>query len=187
MDRIVKESDISKLFEDTAGMGGESFPTMSGTPGVPGGAGSGTITSILPANEYGMEIDTPLNKRIRKKIFITNKKGKKMKPVISSATIDLSGIRIPVLNILTEDIDTESQISDNDYKTQIYVFLDYPTDNDFDIKFIKIINLIRPSLSEISAERIKIYFKNLYNVNKTLITKNCSEWFKNNIIILADL
>ena len=172
IDRIVKEIDINTIIENVSGMGAVVSPGLSGTPGLPGTAGSGDISgTILPSNEYGLQIVPKTN---RKKINNILKKSK-MKSLIKQ----------PIINLFKENLDLE--ITENDYKRKLYEFLDYPTDNDWDIKFIIIINEWRPTFAEISNERIKEYFKILYKTNKSLIDTNCSEWFQNNILILSDI
>jgi hypothetical protein len=69
----------------------------------------------------------------------------------------------------------------------VYQFLDYPVDNDWDIKFIETISEWRPEFLETSMERIKQYFKDLYKTNRALIKDKCSEWFQNNILVLGDI
>lgn len=180
IDRIVKENDITKILED-AGMGAVVSPGLSGTPGLPGTSGSGDISgvsttaSVLPSNEYGLEIDTTLNKKIRKKMF----KSKNAKRI--------NIIKQPVLILKEQSEDIHNNNTDNDYKTILYQFLDYPVDNDYDIKFIKIISKFRPLILNISTEILKSYFKNLYTTNKSLIIDNCSDWFINNMYILANI
>lgn len=179
IDRLVKENDITQIMEDVGGMGAVSSPSMSGTPGVPGGAGSGDIgsfggASVMPSNEFGLEIIPKVNRKQLKKIM---KKGGSTK----------NGIRKPLLNLLKEEVNAEILASDNDYKLNLYQFLDYPTDNDWDVKFISTINDWRASFLDASSQRIKQYFKDLYETNKALIKNKCSEWFQNNIIILADV
>jgi len=177
MDRLVKESDIMSIVED---MGAVSSAGMSGTPGVPSSAGSGDIgsfgggSSVLLANSFGLEIIPKVNRKQLKKII---KKGHNTK----------NGIRKPLLNLMKEEVSSDVLASDNDYKLQLYQFLDYPTDNDMDIKFIEVINDWRASFLEASSQRVKQYFKDLYKTNKALINDKCSEWFQNNIIILADV
>ncbi len=186
--RLHKESDLNYILEDganaanTAGMGAVSFGTMSGTPGIPGGAGSGDIagavkvastkagTGTLPGNEFGLQIHPPVNKKIRKKI--KTKAGKTI-------------VKQPVLN-LSENVEIESE-SDVEYKTKLFDFLDYPTDNEYDMKLLKIINIHRSEFLSMSSQRIKLYLNDLYTLNLTLITNRCSDWFKNNIFVLADV
>lgn len=177
IDRLVKENDIMSIVED---MGAVSSPGMSGTPGVPGSAGSGDIvsfggsSSVLPANSFGLDIIPKVNRKQLKKIM---KKGHSTK----------NGIRKPLLNLLKEEVSSDVLASDNDYKLQLYQFLDYPADNDWDIKFINVINDWRASFLEASSQRIKQYFKDLYETNKALIKDKCSEWFQNNMIVLAEV
>lgn len=186
--RLHKQNDINAILEDganaanTAGMGAVSFGTMSGTPGVPGGAGSGDIagtvkfastkagTGTLPGNEFGLQIHPKVNAKIRKKI--KTKAGKAI-------------VKQPVIN-LSENADVETE-SDVEYKTKLFDFLDYPTDNEYDIKIIKIITTHRPEFLTMSSDRIKLYLNDLYTLNLTLITNHCSDWLKNNIFVLADV
>lgn len=183
INRLVKETDMSMLFEDggalasagnTAGMGAVSSPGMSGTPGVPGAAGSGDIGGggILPASEFGLMRHPKVNKKIRKKL--KTKVGKAI-------------VKQPVI-LLTKENNEETVVnSENDYKNLLYEFLDYPTDNDIDIQFLEIINKLRPTFLELSSQRIKAYFKKLYEVNKSLINTKTSEWFQNNLFILGEI
>lgn len=173
IDRLVKEIDINTILENTGGMGAVVSPGLSGTPGLPGSAGSGDISNgnILPSNEYGLQIVPKSNIKKIKKIL----KKKSHSPLIKQ----------PIINLFKENLDITN--TENDYKRKLYEFLDYPTDNDWDIKFIMIINEWRPTFAEISNDRIKEYFKTLYNINNTLIKTYCSDWFQNNILILADI
>jgi len=190
INRIVKEQDITKLLEDanisnTSGMGNVVSAGMSGIPGVTGSSGSGDISSILPKNEYGLEIDPKINKKSRKKLLSKPKSQKRA--LIDSNVIDLSNylIKYVVLDtLLKEDVLEET---DNDYKLKLYQFLDYPTDNDMDIKFIESIEKNRAEFLSMSKSRIVQYLNDLYKTNKTIIDKKCSEWFQNNIQILAEI
>lgn len=176
INRLVKELDILKVFED--GMGAVANPGLSGTPGVPGSAGSGDINAggILPPSEFGMQIHPKVNAKIRKKL-----KTKTGKPIVKQPVISLHKENV-------ETIELDNTInSEPDYKLNLYQFLDYPTDNEYDIKFIDTINKWRPTFLEISSQRIKQYFKDLYNVNKSLIKDKTSEWFQNNILILGEI
>lgn len=173
IDRLVKETDITNIVEE---MGAVSNPGLSGVAGVPGSAGSGDVSgsSVLPANTFGLEIIPKVNRKQLKKIM---KKGHDTK----------NGIRKPLMSAIKEDATTDALASDNDYKMSLYQFLDYPTDNDWDIKFIDTINDWRASFLDASSQRIKQYFRDLYETNKALINDKCSEWFQNNIIVLADV
>lgn len=173
IDRIAKEGDISKIFED--GMGDVSMPGVNATPGMTGTSGSGDI-SVFPKSTLGFEIVSKDYKRIRKKM-----KTKASDAIIKTPVINLTSVK----ESLEEEESTPDQ-TDNEYKTLVFDLLDYPTDNDYDVKFIKVINKIRPTFVESSAETIKSYFRNLYTLNKTLIKNKTSEWFQNNILILAD-
>lgn len=187
INRLVKESDITSLFEDVAGMGAVSNPGLSGIPGVPGSAGSDVSNtsmpiSVMPGNSFGLEIDTPLNKKIRKKL---------------KTKIGKSIIKSPIINLYKEGVefvDDENNVlvlpdknKDISYKNTLYTFLDYPAEIDYDINFIEIISSHRAEFLSMSMDRIILYFKDLYKLNKSLITKKCSDWFNNNIIILADI
>ncbi len=173
IDRLVREQDITRIMED---MGSVSSPGLSGVAGQTGSAGSGDISSVLPAGSFGLEKTSLANKKQMKRIV---RKGKNVK----------NGIRTPLLNLFKEnaDPDVDAQVSDNDYKLSVYQFLDYPTDNDWDIKFLETINEWRASFLEASMQRIKQYFMDLYNTNRALIKNKCSDWFQNNIIILGDI
>lgn len=179
IDRLVKEPNIINIIKTNEDMGAVSSPGMSGTPGVPGSAGSGDVSTVLPAGSFGLEIVPKNNKKQMRKLL---KRGKN----------DKYGIKTPLINLFKENVvanqeETDSLISDNDYKLNVYQFLDYPTDNDWDMKFIGVINEWRPTFIETSMERLQQYFKDLYTTNATLIKKNCSEWFQNNIIILGNI
>jgi len=172
IDRLVKETDITNILED---MGAVVSPGLSGTAGIPGSAGSGDISnSVLPSNTFGLQIIPKVNRKQIKKII---KRGNSTK----------NGIRKPLLNLMKEDARIDALTTDNDYKMSLYQFLDYPTDNDWDIKFIDVINDWRAGFLDASSQRIKQYFKDLYETNKTLIRDKCSEWFQNNMIVLADI
>jgi len=168
IDRIAKEQDITALFEDSAGMGDVSMSGISSLPGVPGDSGSGDVGGLLPASSVGFQILSPYLKKSRKKI-----------KTVAGKSI----IKQPIIN-LKENNETEE--SDSDYKTKVFDFLDYPTDNEYDIKFIDVINKNRNAFLNVSADTVKAYFRNLHKMNKTLITSKTSEWFQNNIIILKD-
>lgn len=65
---MVKENVAYANVTNTAGMGAVNFPTLSGTPGLPGGAGSGDLgQTLLPAslkiaaNTPGMELVPMIN------------------------------------------------------------------------------------------------------------------------------
>jgi hypothetical protein len=170
MNQLLENLNIKDVLED--GMGAVSSPGLSGTPGLPGTAGSGDVSnSILPANTFGLEMDREPNKRIRKKL--KTKAGKVL-------------IKQPVILLTKENI-TNDELTENDYKNTLYMFLDYPTDNDIDIKIINSINKLRPTFLEISSQRIKEYFKKLYIVNKSLIKTKSSDWFQNNLLILGEI
>lgn len=180
IDRLVKEPDITKIVED---MGAVSSPGINATPGMTGSAGSGDIgsfggASTMPSNEFGLQIVPKANRKKIKKMLNQSKSAKN-----SSDNI----IKTPVLNLFKENLKNDELHSDNDYKMLIYQFLDYPTDNDMDIKFINIVNDLRPEFLDTCSQRIKQYFKDLYNTNKTLIKKKCSKWFINNMLILGDI
>lgn len=170
INKLVKEKDINKLFEDAV-----SMPGLSGTPGIPGATGSGDISrgvtgsSILPSNSFGLEIDRPENKRIRKKIKKIKKKEKKRKPLIKSPVVQLSKIK------------NENMTDDLEYKTKLFIFLDLPAQNDIDDSLLKSINKERSLFSEISSTRIKNYLNKFYKYNKTLIELDSSKRFKNGI------
>lgn len=177
INKLIKEDDITKMFEDGsvgAGMGAVSNPGLSGTPGVVGNAGSGDVSgSVLPgsSNEFALEIHPKVNKKIRKKL-----KTKAGKAVVKQPVIEL-----------TENVVSTEELTENEYKSKVYAFLDYPTDNEYDHKFIQVVNKIRPSFLDTSGQRIKQYFKNLYNMNKSLIKLRTSDWFQNYILVLADI
>jgi hypothetical protein len=171
IDRLVKESDISKILEE---MGAVSSPGLSGTAGVPGSAGSGDVSnSVLPSNSYGLEIIPKVNRKQIRKILKNKKSGNILKT--------------PLLNLMKEDASDDVMNSDNDYKLHVFQMLDYPTDNEWDLKFIEIINAWRPNFIDTSSQRIKTYFKNLYETNRALIVNKCSEWFQNNMAVLAEI
>jgi len=167
IDRIAKEQDITSLFED-AGMGSVSMSGISSLPGVPGDPGSGDVGGLMPKDSLGLQIVSPAYKKIRKKIKTVAGKSIIKQPIIS----------------LKENSDNDE--TDNEYKTKLFDFLDYPTDNEYDIKFINVINNLRSSFLNVSSDTIKAYFRNLYKMNKNLISNKTSEWFQNNIIILKD-
>lgn len=168
VDRIAKESDVNALFEDVGGMGDVSMSGISSVPGVPGDAGSGDVGGLFPKSSVGFQIVSPYLKKMRKKI-----------KTVAGKSI----IKKPIIN-LSENNETEE--SDSEYKTKVFDFLDYPTDNEYDIKFINVINNQRNAFLNVSSDTVKAYFRNLYKLNKTLITSKTSEWFQNNIIILKD-
>jgi len=173
IDRIVKENDITAMFED--GMGSVSMAGVNSTPGMLGTAGSGDITT-MPNNTIGFEIVTKDFKRINKKI----KSKKKHNPIIKT----------PIINLQKESFfnnkEKKDETTDNEYKKLIFDFLDYPTDNDYDNKIIDVINKIRKTFVTSSSDVIKSYFKNLYELNKSYIKNKTSEWFQNNILIIID-
>lgn len=179
VDRMAKEKDVYSLLEDAAGMGAVSMAGLSGVPGVPGTAGSGDIGNTLvskpaiAAGTYGLEDLSKTAKYLRKHF----KKGRKQK----------DGIKTPLLNVLKEANDVENKNTDNDYKLTLYQFLDYPYDNEFDIKMVNVVNEWRPSFLEASAVRIKLYFSDLYKANKDLIKKNCTDQFINQIMVLGEI
>lgn len=166
MDRIAKEVDINKIFEEF-GMGDVSMSGIASIPGVPGDPGSGDIGGVFPKNSVGFQIYSPYMKKSRKKIKTVAGKSIIKQPIIS----------------LKENNEEET---DNEYKTKVYDFLNYPTDNEYDIKFIHVIDKQRGSFLNCSSDTIKSYFRNLYKLNKSLITNKTSEWFQNNLIILCD-
>jgi hypothetical protein len=186
INRLTVEKDIVKMFENavaanganTAGMGAVSMPGLSGVAGVPGAAGSGDISttklpaSMIPTNSFGLEIDNSTNKRARKKLKKNKTKGKKLKPIVKT----------PVVILTNESVDDTE--TDAKYKSRVFAFLDYPVSNDIDIDLINSINKERQLFVKISADRIKKYFKDFYNINKTLITIDASDWFENNILTL---
>lgn len=194
INRLAIEPDMlqfseSLVKEDVAaagaggGMGAVVNPGMSGTPGQIGSMGSGDIaspvkyastkraTGALPKSEFGLQIHSKSNMRH------INKSAKKQKGTL---------IKKPVMSI-AENNEIDVTNSDHDYKTKIYTFLDYPTDNELDLQMIGIIAEYRPEIIDTSAERLVQYFRDLYNTNKALIKNKCSEWFQNNILVLAQL
>lgn len=184
--RLVKESDITSLFEDVAGMGAVSNPGLSGTPGIPGSAGSDISNtsmpaSVMPGNSFGLEIDTPLNKKVRKKL-----KTKVGKSIIKSPIINLYKESVEFVDNRKRELVLPDNVDIN-YKNTLYTFLDYPAEIDYDINFINTINAHRAEFLSMSMDRIKLYFQDLYKLNKSIITKKCSDWFNNNIIILANI
>lgn len=184
IDRLVREPDITKIVED---MGAVSSPGVNSTPGMMGSAGSGDIgsfggASVMPSSEFGLEIVPKAN---RKKIKKMLKSGTDTKNPTKNGKSSI--IKTPIINLFKENADTDVLTSDNDYKLLVYQFLDYPTDNDWDIKFIDTINELRPQFLDTCSQRIKQYFKDLYNTNRTLVKDKCSEWFINNMLILGEI
>jgi hypothetical protein len=196
INRLAIETDVLSLAErinhikedvaaagDGGGMGAVVNPGMSGTPGEIGSMGSGDISTqirygstklgITPNREFGLQIQSKSNmKHIRKS-------AKKQKGVL---------IKKPIMTIgESNDPQIEVTNSDHDYKTSIYTFLDYPTDNENDLQLIGCVAEYRPDMLEISAERLVQYFRDLYKTNKALIKDKCSEWFQNQILVLAQL
>jgi len=184
IDRLVKESDITQIVED---MGAVVSPGINSIPGMTGSAGSGDIasfggTSVMPSNEFGLEI---LPKANRKKIKKLLQGGSHTKNPTKNGKSSI--IKTPIINLFKENNEIDVLQSDNDYKLLVYQLLDYPADNEYDIKFIDVINDLRSNFLDTSSQRIKQYFKDLYNTNKTLIKDKCSEWFVNNILILGEI
>lgn len=178
-DTLKKHYTRKKVYEE-AGMGAVSNPGLSGTPGVPGTAGSGDISnSVLPSNSYGFEVLPPQNFKTNRKIRKIKKKGNKEAPAAKKRIIKLKE------NIDIKSEDTMLNTS-NDFKTKLFDFLDYPTNNDNDIKLISLINNYRAEFLNISDQRIKQYLKTFYEKNRKFIN-NCSEWFQNSISVLGDI
>ena len=168
INRLVKEVDYNKIYED--GMGAVVSPGINATPGLSGTPGSGDIGSVMPQGEYGMMIHPKGNAKKRKKL-----KTKVGKPAIKQPFM-----------ILTKENFVEVE-TDADYKTNLFTFLDYPYDQDMEIKFIKMINKNRSNFLNVSSQRLKLYFKDLYEANKTLIEKSTGDFFQNMVLKLADL
>lgn len=174
---IAKEDDISFLLEDAAGMGAVSMPGLSGIPGQIGSMGSGDIGKLvtkpaMKAGTYGLE-DISKSLPTMKKLF---KKSKKTK----------NGIKTPLLDVFKENNEIEE--TDNDYKKNILEFLDYPQNLDIEINFINIIEEeIREELLYVSTPRLVQYFKDLYNTNKNLIKRECSNDFENKLLLLSKI
>lgn len=183
INRLVTEPDILQLAEGlktNEDMGAVSNPGLSGTAGQIGSFGSGDIAShpttgsskLLPKGEFGLQI---VSKKNRKHIAQTSKK---QHGVL---------LKTPILHLQKENVDATNTNTDNDYKNSVYTFLDYPTDNEYDGQLIDMMSQHRAELINISAERVIQYVKDLYNTNRAFIRNKCSEWFQNNIAILAKL
>lgn len=177
----LKEDAAAANGSNTGGMGAVVNPGLSGVPGQIGSFGSGDISTtvkfastkggVLPKNSYGLQIMSKGNMKHNRK------SSKKQKGTL---------IKKPLMNI-GESSQIELTNSDHDYKTSVYTFLDYPADNENDLKFIGIVSEYRPEMLEISKERLVQYFRDLYNTNRALIKTKCSNWFQNAILNLAQL
>jgi len=193
INRLANEPDMLQFAESLAikedasnagaggGMGAVVNPGMSGVPGQIGSMGSGDLATpvkygstklgIVPKKEFGLQIQSKSNMKHHRK------SAKKQKGTL---------IKKPIMSI-AENNEIDVTNSDHDYKTSIYTFLDYPTDNETDLQMIGVISEYRPDIIETSAERLVQYFRDLYNTNKALIKNKCSEWFQNNILVLAQI
>lgn len=155
----IKE-DASANVSNTAGMGAVSQPGLSGIAGVPGTAGSGDIN-----------VGRKRTKQLMYTIPQTNSKIKK-------ALLDIIGVK--------EDISIDVE-SDDDYKKKVFDFLDFPFDRDEEIDIIKEISKNRAYFLNISPVRIKDYFKDFFEINKSLINSKCSDNFINMFMILSEI
>lgn len=195
INRLAKEPDVVQFAEslkinedaaaangsNTGGMGAVANPGLSGTPGQIGSYGSGDISAtvkyastkngVTPKNSFGLQIVSKSNMKHNRK------SSKKQKGTL---------LKQPILSV-SEAADIDVTNSDHDYKTSIYTFLDYPTDNEIDLQIIGLVSEFRAEMLEISKERLVKYFRDLYNTNRALIKTKCSDWFQNSILNLAQL
>lgn len=199
INKMVKEPNIYELFENaisstpgnTAGMGSVSMPSMSGTPGIPGGSGSGDISGFLSTGskssahthfDFGMQKLPKGNKKhldlFTPKSKSSKKKSKKKQP------------KTPVFNTLNVseniDINIDTQ-TENSYKAELFNFLDLPVNNDYDKYILDAIGKYRNDFKLISSERIKNYLKIFYETNKNYLNTYASENILNNILKLAEI
>lgn len=189
IDRIVKEKDVNTIFEDvamasganTAGMGNVSMATLSGTPGVPGGAGSGDIFSsaLKPSTKMG-----PVIKKGTYGLSDLHKNIKTLRKLAKKGKNNKMGIKTPLLDVFKENASQQAE-TDNDFKRKLYEFLDYPWEKDIELKMITEMNVWRADFTNSSAQRIKTYFNDFYTMNESLIKKECTDSFINNVMILA--
>jgi hypothetical protein len=166
VDRIVKESnpynikineDASSDGGNTVGMGDVSNATLSGTPGVPGGAGSGDIYNTVISSST---------------LYRGAKSNKPNKENLKKALLNILGMK--------EDLQYGDN-TDNDYKVLVYQFLEYPWTKDIEIDLINEILEWKAEFLDASPVRIKLYFKELFDLNSSLINSKCSDTFINQI------
>ncbi len=169
VDRLVKESNPYKMkvFEDasanagnTGGMGSVSQPGLSGSPGIPGSAGSGDVAGGRPTKYY----------------MNGSEKNDKDQSSIKKAMMDLLGMS-EELNVVDD--------TDNDYKKQVYQFMEWPWTVDAEIDIAKEANNWRAEFLNASPVRVKEYFKQLSALNAGIIKSRCSETFQNQIAALS--